>query len=132
MSPACVFSEQAASAHEIVMDILDSMKEPPADVDLHNAQIIVFDYTGKKSMPSASTVIFDDSEYYEPYKKDEILKLVENRKIQGIVIESEKLTEMLMRLLDSFEILRSTEATEEEKMRLSNKIYDLLEPMRVI
>jgi len=113
------------------IDFLDAMKDPPPDIDLPNAKVAVFPVDTKKGTTSAKIVIYDDSDYYEVFSRKDILELVERRELAGIVIETSSIADMIMRLLDSHVALRMN-PSEEERLRLCQKIYDLLEPTRMI
>ena len=114
------------------MDFLERMMPPPADINIEDAQIEVFGYDEKHHGPDAITVIFDDSEYFENYEKEEILELIRKRKIEGVEIDSETVRNMLLLILDSYEMLRREDPSLSDRLKLSGKMFDLLEKIKVL
>ena len=114
------------------MDILDQMSEPPAQINYEDAQIAVFGYDEKYHGTDATIILYDDSEFFENFEKDEILELVSKRKLEGIEIDTDDIRKMLILILDSYTMLRQEDPSLENRLKLSGKMFDLLEKIRVL
>lgn len=113
------------------MSLLDMLRDKPADFDVRTAQQMVF-VGDKSTLESSAMVLYDDSNYFEVFTGDEIKKLVEERKMEGVVVPVVKIKDMTVLLLDSYAVLMNEGSSLEERLKVSQRINDLLETMRLI
>lgn len=113
------------------MDLLEMLRDKPADFDIRTAQQMTF-VGDKSTIEPTALVLYDDRNYFEVYTGDQIKGLVETRKMEGTIIPIPKVKEMTMLLLDSYAVLMNPEATLEDRLKVAQRINDLLETMRLL
>lgn len=113
------------------MDLLDALRERPQEFDIRTSQQMMF-VGGKSVNEPVSAVFYDDTSYFEVYTGNDVKDLVENRKMAGVVVPVGRLRELLMMLLDSWAVLMNNAANLEDRLRVANKISDLLETMKLL
>jgi hypothetical protein len=122
---------QSLKSEDEMADLIDMLRDKPADFDVRTAQQMTF-VGDKSTIESSSLVLYDDGSYFEVYAGNDIKKLVEERKMEGVIVPIAKVKDMTVLLLDSYAVLMNPNSTLEEKLRVSQRINDLLETMRLL
>lgn len=113
------------------MDLLDMLRDQPVEFDIRSGKQIAF-VGDKSTIEDVSLVIYEDSNYQPAFTGDEIKKLVASRKMDGVIIPNAKVRDMAVLLLDSYSSLMDSHASLEERLKVAQRINDLLETMRLL
>lgn len=114
------------------MDLLDRLADRPADFNLKTSSEMTFIAKDKSQITPVRQVYYDDSNYFEQFTGDDILNLVESHKIEGVIVPVTKMKDMVMLLMDSYAVLMDQNASLEDRLKVSNRINDLLSPLRLL
>jgi len=112
------------------MDLLNLMKDKPADFDICNSKQMIF-IGDKSSIETVFLVLYDDSDYFKEFTGDDIKPLVKKREMEGVIIPVSAVKEMTTLLMDSYAILTHPMGTGEERLKVAQKINDALEKVRL-
>jgi hypothetical protein len=114
------------------MDILDLIKEKPANFDIKQSQHIVFISPKESTTNGVDIVLYDESSCSEAFSGNEIIDFVKNGKIQGVIVSSNKVKDILTLLMDVYPVMMHAVSKLDQRLKAANRISSLLSVLKLM
>lgn len=115
------------------MDLIELTKDRPADFDISQSQQLIFTGPEQSVSPTGvSIVFFDEGSCLDAYSGNEVLGLIKREKIQGVAIPTAKVKDMIISLMDAYQVLMQVNPKMDEKLKIANRMSALMSDLKLM